>query len=1217
MSEQFSILIDSRSRFETGQPGGEWLTLPATAEQLHDAMRRVGITADNPQDFFINGFANTEDCPFDVPLEVIQRGSVDELNYLAALLEMQQDEDKGKFTAAVTHGEYAGNLKDLINLVQNLDCYWIYPTVQNEEDYGYYLIDELDDLELPEEAKKYFMYEEYGRDAAINDGGRFTEQGYIYNNKNTFTEWYDGRDVPEEYRIMSFPQPTRPDPEKADMDAAQAATQTTAPPQPRPVIPLVLTSEKPAEKLKEITDRLEQGISEIFASDRYKEYLDTMSKFHNYSVNNTILIAMQKPDASLIAGFNAWKNQFERNVKKGEKGIRIIAPSPFKVKKEMEKIDPHTQRPVIGKNGKPVTEEQEVTIPAFKVVAVFDVSQTEGKELPDIAVDVLTGDVDKYKDFFAALEKTSPVPIGFEKIEGGAHGYYHLEDKRIAIDEGMSELQTLKTTIHEIAHAKLHDVDLKAPVTEQQNRPDRRTREVEGESIAYAVCQHYGLDTSDYSFGYVAGWSSGKELSELKSSLETIRSTAAELINTIDGHIAEIQKEQTAAQEQPGIGEWSEPATAENAPENPGAPSDDVGAYLPEQPQDTFTIYQLKGGDETRDFRFEPYDRLQAAGLAVDPANYELTYTAPLESGMSLEGIFEKFNLDRPTDFTGHSLSVSDVVVLHQNGQDTAHYVDSIGYEDVPEFLQPALAAEHTADEPQPTQEAPQPDTAVTYYPINETAARRAKEANSYSDYKPGSATAEYRSYVDEALKIAERQKARTDPMHHEKIDRLLDTYARKLAENMNNGFAIESRVPSILITGGSNFPVRKKEKQNAARDKNMEEWQDIRGLLDKIRSTGMGGISADDPNAIAKLESKLADLEKSQETMKAVNAYFRKHKTLDGCTLMSPENIEKLKASMSRSYYQNPKPFETWALSNNNAEIRRTKARIEELTHREETPLTGWEFDGGKVEVNKEDNRLQVFFEEKPDEEKRTELKKGGFRWSPTAGAWQRQLNGNAFYAANDIKCIQPLTGERPTDLQRAHIRAEKSKEQAEQQPPQDSTHDTEQQASAIAPDSFLTGETVQTPRGSFHLTSMTRQEMEAAGYGFHHQSDDGKYFIMANGTRAFAVQSEAVRAQTAVTPPENPLAAVEQTTEQNANMIDGVINNTPTVGELEAKVKAGEQISLSDLAEAIKTDTGRGKAEKPEKKPSIRAQLKADKGKTSPKKAAEKNKTDDLERS
>ena len=667
LAEQFSILIDSRSHFETGQPGGVWLPMPTTAEQLHKAMNRIGITAENSQDFFINGFANTEQQPFDVPLSVIQSAGIDELNYFGKLLEMQRDEDRDKFAAAVTLGEYAGSVKDLINLAQNLDCYWIYPTIQDEEAYGHYLIDELDELELPEAAKNYFMYEEYGRDAVKNDRGIFTAQGYIYNNKNTFSEWYSGHenDIPKEYRVMSFPQPERPDPAKVEMDAA-APPQQSVPPaaaqESRPVIPIVLTSEKPADKLKEITDRLEQGIMELFDSDRYKEYLRVMSKFHNYSFNNTLLIAMQKPDASLVAGFQSWKNNFKRNVVKGEKGIKILAPSPFKIRQEMEKIDPETQKPVIGADGKPVKEEKEITIPAFKVVSVFDVSQTEGKELPDITVNMLTGDVEHFKDVFAALEKTSPVPIGFEKIEGNSHGYYHLEEKRIAIDEGMSELQTIKTAIHEIAHAKLHDIDPNAPKEEQADRPDRRTREVQAESVAYAVCQHYGLDTSDYSFGYVAGWSSGRELDELKSSLETIRSTAAEIINSIDEHLQEIQKEHDKEQ---------------------------VQKEVAEPDKDTFSIYQLKRGDETRDFRFEPYDRLAATGRTADRANYDLIYTAELTPGTSLEDIYTRFNIDHPKDFKGHSLSVSDVVVLHQNGQDTAHYVDSSGYRQVPEFLQP------------------------------------------------------------------------------------------------------------------------------------------------------------------------------------------------------------------------------------------------------------------------------------------------------------------------------------------------------------------------------------------------------------------------------------------------------------------------------------------------------------------------------------------------
>jgi len=943
--------LSNLGKYTEGRPAGEWVTFPTTAEHLKEVFDRIGIDFKHYEEWHFTEFQST--IP-GLTEHLSEYSHPDELNYLGKLLEMQFDDDREKFIAAIEYGDHADSLQDIINLAQNLDCYWIYPSVHNEEEYGHYLVDELEEPELSDEVKRYFMYEEYGRDASINDDGMFTEKGYIYNNRNTFTEWYDGRDVPQEYRVTPQPpQPERPDPSKVEMDAAapgQRMTPTAEQPQePRPVIPIVLTSEKPAEKLKEITDRLEQGIAELFDSERYREYLKVMSKFHNYSFNNTLLIAMQKPDASLVAGFSAWKNNFGRNVMKGQKGIKIIAPSPFKIRQEVEKIDPHTQKPIIGKDGKPVTEEKEVKIPAYKVVSVFDVSQTEGKELPDIAVDELTGDVDRYKDFFAALEKTSPVPIAFENIGGGSHGYYHLEDKRIAINEGMSELQTLKTAIHEIAHAKLHDIDLNAPKDEQP-RVDRRTREVEAESVAYTVCQHYGLDTSDYSFGYVAGWSSGRELSELKSSLETIRSAAAEIINSIDENLAELQKaqdkEQTAGQEQttregqeaapqpeapakadtagkeqpeaaaPGKSGAQEkagaapkeaftPETIYRVRRNPYSDSREnshlLQAYVtqengrakmgdvlytgtPEkcrelmgqlksgeltegdvkqlyakaqetaqtagQDKDTFSIYQIKGGDETRDFRFEPYDRLQAAGNVVDRANYELVYTAPLAPETSLEDIYTRFNIDHPKDFKGHSLSVSDVVVLHQNGQDAAHFVDSVGFRQVPEFLQE------------------------------------------------------------------------------------------------------------------------------------------------------------------------------------------------------------------------------------------------------------------------------------------------------------QKQLT----------------------------------------------------------PDDLETGETIKTPRGTFHVTAMSREQIETAGYGFHHQSDDGKYLIMGNGTRAFAVAAEQPEK-------ENPLKYVEDTVEQNDNSFDGIINNTPTVDELEAKVKAGETISLVDLANAVKADRERGKEAKPEKKPSIRAQLRADKEKAQKKNA--KQKSQDLERS
>ena len=997
--------LSNLGKYTEGRPAGEWVSFPTTAEHLKEVFDRIGIDGKNYGELHITEYQSSI---AGLAGKLTELESLDELNYLSELLKMQFDDDREKFAAAITYGDHTRDLQDIINLAQNLDCYWLYPSVKTEEDYGHYLIEELDELELPEEAKNYFMYEEYGRDAAINDGGRFIEQGYIYNNRNTFTQWYDGRDVPEEYRVT--PQPPVQEKEQADLDAS-AVQPALAIEQP-PVLPIILSSEKPADKMKEITDRLEQGILGIYESDRYADYLRTMSKFHDYSLNNTILIAMQ--GGNLVKGYKQWEKEFDRHVKPGEKAIKILAPSPFTVKKQVEKIDPNTQKPVFDKDGKPVTEEKEIKIPAFRVVSVFDVSQTEGKELPTLTYE-LTGNVEQYKDFFAALEKTSPFAMGFEALSGGVKGRCNYEEKRIIINEGMDELQNIKTAIHEIAHATLHDIDKDAP-----ERPDRRTREVQAESVAYAVCQHYGLDTSDYSFGYIAGWSSGKELAELKGSLETIRSTAASLIDTIDGHFAEIQqaqdKEQTTEQAQP-----------------------EAEAAAPELPKETATIQE-------KEVQTEPEADTGASSEAPQP--------------------------------------------------------------------------------PQPEQAAP----AAPYYTINEAAAKRAKDANSFSDYKQGSVTAEYRHYVDEAVQLAERQKRRVDPMYHEKIDSLLDTYARKLAANMNKGYEIDARVPSILIAGGSNFPTRKKEKQNAARDSNYREWQDIQGLLDKIRSTGMGGISADDPQAVQKLEKKLESLEKSQETMKAVNAYYRKHKTLDGCPHLSPEQLEKLKADMASSWHLGDKPFATWALSNNSAEIRRVKDRIKSLSQQKEIGFVGWEFDGGKVEANTEANRLQIFFEDKPDEATREALKSNGFRWSPKAGAWQRQLTSNAYYAADYVKAIAPLTGEKPTELQRAHIRAQKVA--AQEQPAQEQ--------------------------------------------------------------------------------PENYLKAAEQTTEQNYNMIDGQINNTPTDAELEEKAKAGGQISLAEYAEALKAEK---KQTEPEKKLSIRAQLKAAKEQT-PKKQA-RQKTQDLERS
>ena len=379
-----------------------------------------------------------------------------------------------------------------------------------------------------------------------------------------------------------------------------------------------MAESKSAQQVREITDKLEQGIKELFESERFKEYLRTMSKFYHYSFSNTLLIAMQKPEATYVAGYTSWQRNFDRQVMKGEKGIKILAPAPYKAKEEREKIDPSTQKPVLDADGKPVTETVEVMRPAFKVVSVFDISQTDGKELPDIIVDELSGSVENYAAFFEALKQESPAPIAFEDIPSGAKGYFSPVENRIAIQEGMSEIQTIKTAIHEIAHAKLHSIDRPEPepawkivmisdggtkrdflsgfaseteanetaeregwrfidenrfewrleVEEdtsavQEMRKDRHTKEVEAESVAYTVCQRYGIETSDYSFGYIAGWSSDKETKELKGSLETIRKTAAEMIDSIDAKLKVLLSEKAQSAEKDAE------APAEPIPEAP------------------------------------------------------------------------------------------------------------------------------------------------------------------------------------------------------------------------------------------------------------------------------------------------------------------------------------------------------------------------------------------------------------------------------------------------------------------------------------------------------------------------------------------------------------------------------------------------------------------------------------------------------------------------
>ena len=510
------------------------------------------------------------------------------------------------------------------------------------------------------------------------------------------------------------------------------------------------------DRLKEITDGIERGIQELFESEKYRQYLRTMSRFHRYSVNNTILINMQKPDATLVAGFNKWK-QMKRHVLKGEQGIRILAPTPYTIRKEQEKLDPNTKLPVRGPDGEIVKEEVEIKIPRYRPVAVFDVSQTDGEPLPSIVSD-LTGDVQQYATFMEALKKTSSVPIRIEPLMDGSDGYFSSGDQKIVLREGMSQVQTVSAAIHEIAHTRLHDegipkweddrsyqeieifgqpalfsnwrltdvpeglfrYDLRGsdydpgePICVERNvvvnhaasiitakpielpedgriflteenginfvggemtirdffrkhRKDRDTQEVEAESVSYAVCQYYGIETADNSFGYIAGWSKDKTLPELRSSLETISKTSSRLIDDIDKHFTEIVKQREAE------------VQVQDVP------------FL-NMPEDGYAIYQLRPGEELASLRFEPYQRVLDAGYTIDRANYDMVYTGKLAERQDtydhLNRLFFRFNHHKPSDFHGHSLSVSDIVAIKQRGTISCHYVDRWDFKELPSFL--------------------------------------------------------------------------------------------------------------------------------------------------------------------------------------------------------------------------------------------------------------------------------------------------------------------------------------------------------------------------------------------------------------------------------------------------------------------------------------------------------------------------------------------------
>lgn len=504
-------------------------------------------------------------------------------------------------------------------------------------------------------------------------------------------------------------------------------------------IPTVQTATIPlpvqGKDMDSIMQSLESGVEELFTSNRYQEFLKTMAKFHNYSFNNTMLIAMQRPDATLVTSYKNWQSM-GRQVMKGEKGITIIAPAPYKKMKEKEVLD-ENQRPIMGTDGKPKTEKVEVTVPHFKAVTVFDIAQTSGEPIQTLAPELLTAAVQDFDSFMQAIQKISPVPIRFDEIDGNANGYYHNADKEIVIKKGLSESQTLKTAIHETAHAKLHDKEIMESLGVEK---DRLTKEVEAESVAYCVCSSFGLDTSDYSFPYIAGWSSSREMKEMKASMDVIRKTAGEMIDQLTEELEIIleEKQKTELHEKYGIlvdaleaagyrydYRESEPGHIVLAPdgtheiagylqfeswgdikdwlEDTIAEGTDISErvdralypfkfdYTLEEEMfrgngDRYAIYHVDEGTPGKQHLFMNMAMVKEDGITIDAANYKCVYSGRLHENEKMDDLYAVFNDNPPADYKAHSMSVSDVIITNRGGDMQAYYVDRFGFAELPEF---------------------------------------------------------------------------------------------------------------------------------------------------------------------------------------------------------------------------------------------------------------------------------------------------------------------------------------------------------------------------------------------------------------------------------------------------------------------------------------------------------------------------------------------------
>ena len=1291
VNEVFSIFLDNRAEAQTGGPHGYWLSLPTSAEQVQETLKEIHITADNQQDLFIGDFSAPEGKPLELPEDLIKTASVDELNFLAAQLQKLDAVELAELNAVMQSPAKMQTIGQLLDYAENTDCFVLINAKDNRS-LGEYYLNDSGLFVVPDPWKPAIDTDRLGSFIANEEQGTFTDYGYILRTSDEWQRVHEGQPVPEEYRVMAYPAPEILREESKVQP--EAATPAKA---PQPVTPILLNGQNSAERMKEITDRLETGIQELFESERYKAYLTTMSKFHSYSFNNTLLIAMQ--GGQLVAGYNKWRDDFHRNVKKGEKAIKILAPAPFKAKKEVQKLDAQG-RPVMGKDGKPVTEVQEIQVPAFKIVSVFDVSQTEGEPLPSIGVEELTGSVERYGEFFKALEQTSPVPIGFEDIPSGSHGYYHLTEKRIAIQEGMSELQTLKTAIHEIAHSKLHAIDPEAPAIEQADRPDSRTREVQAESVAYAVCQHYGLDTSDYSFGYVAGWSSGKDLKELKASLETIRATAHELITTIDGHLAQLQKERQAQQEQP------QAAPLEQAAEQPDP--DSVFSKLPPEQQQEMTASvkamlqtlidadlkstgevsqgtkeaaQAQGFTIAGDGTLEQAKAPQEAAYRLESGEYLYIQTSETGYDYTLYGPDYKELDGGQLDNPDLSLAEAgkEILAIHERPAGTIEPLTGDGLDDFLEATEQANAI------PQPQAwngidgllngkpfmpEASPADRAAALIELAEKNAPRLGSEERQLIVAYAEAVGDNDKVIGLINRLCEQgyelQKGQMDSFVKSEIESeiAVANAKRQIAQN-----PAAEPVVTILwsesphLKDGQQMPLHEAEavfkELDSARRHEREQpgytghWYDktkfridftMQGQPDSYEGRqdfgdGDGSLiqyirgyheyyAQDESwkNHVLHHEGPEAwEADKAQRDMLLHEfvPYMELHcnlatmeqearRPLRSGETLTPEQtayfnavldyVKECRPLLNQGQYHLPEPPQ---LADFDQSLQDYKKQIEaELEQEAATAgLTVEEYVASDYEAPAQPNFS--IYQVPPGPEGR-DFRYRSYEELQADGLSVDRKNYQLIYSApldKDItldEIYRRFNMEHPADY-KGHSLSMGDIVVFRQDGKQTAYYVDEgadyrqvpeffaQPEKQLTPDECMTGEQIQTPRGRFYLTDRSREQMEAAGYGFHHQSEDGRYLIMANGTRAFAIPAQ----------PESHIKTAEMSTEQNCNMIDGMMNNAPSMEELEARAKAGEQISLLDVAEATKAEAKKPKqtqkTTQKQKKPSIRAQLAA----------------------